>query len=191
MTDDSAPRSLGRADLELALQAAGLGEFEWRRAGDVFVINQRTREILGLSGEVIDASDTGPFYTAVHPDDRSPLREAVVAALKNDDRFDVEFRLVRPDDGRNVWIRCAGVPVRDVEDRPQAAIGVVEDITERKLEESQRLTLMAELDHRVKNVLAAVQALAFQTAKRTTSLDSFLQTFAGRLKSMGSANTLL
>jgi two-component sensor histidine kinase len=43
----------------------------------------------------------------------------------------------------------------------------------------------------VKNVLAAVQALAFQTAKRTTSLDNFLQTFAGRLKSMGSANELL
>src|SRR5690606_35794625 len=37
----------------------------------------------------------------------------------------------------------------------------------------------------------AVQALAFQTAKRTTNLDSFLTAFAGRLKSMGSANELL
>jgi len=43
----------------------------------------------------------------------------------------------------------------------------------------------------VKNVLAAVQALAFETAKRTMNLDSFLTTFAGRLKSMGSANELL
>ena len=50
---------------------------------------------------------------------------------------------------------------------------------------------MAELDHRVKNVLAAVQALAIQTAKRTTSLESFLQNFAGRLKAMASANELL
>ena len=50
---------------------------------------------------------------------------------------------------------------------------------------------MAELDHRVKNVLAAVQALAQQTAKRTTSLDAFLQTFGGRLKAMASANELL
>jgi two-component sensor histidine kinase len=50
---------------------------------------------------------------------------------------------------------------------------------------------MSELDHRVKNVLATVQALAAQTAKRTTSLDNFLQTFSGRLKSMASANELL
>jgi two-component sensor histidine kinase len=43
----------------------------------------------------------------------------------------------------------------------------------------------------VKNVLAAVQALAVQTARRTTSLEAFLQNFSGRLKAMGSANELL
>jgi two-component sensor histidine kinase len=50
---------------------------------------------------------------------------------------------------------------------------------------------MSELDHRVKNVLSAVQALAQQTAKRTTSLDAFLINFNGRLKAMASANELL
>lgn len=43
----------------------------------------------------------------------------------------------------------------------------------------------------MKNVLAAVQALAQQTAKRTTSLDGFLSNFNGRLKAMASANELL
>ena len=50
---------------------------------------------------------------------------------------------------------------------------------------------MAELDHRVKNVLATVLALAQQTAKRTRSLEGFLSNFAGRLKSMAAANELL
>jgi len=59
------------------------------------------------------------------------------------------------------------------------------------LEEEQRHTLMVELDHRVKNVLAAVQVLAYQTAKRTTSLDAFLQNYSGRLKALASANELL
>jgi two-component sensor histidine kinase len=77
------------------------------------------------------------------------------------------------------------------QERPSGVIGIVEDITQRKLEEDQRQTLMAELDHRVKNVLAAVQALATQTARRTTTLDGFLQNFSGRLKAMGSANELL
>ena len=43
----------------------------------------------------------------------------------------------------------------------------------------------------MKNVLATVQALAIQTARRTTSLEAFLQNFSGRLKAMGSANELL
>lgn len=191
MTDDSPARSLDGDNLELALQAAGLGKFEWRRDEDVFVANARAREILGLPAEVISADESGPFYAAVHPDDRERMREAVRTEMETADHFDVEFRVVRADDGRSIWIHSAGVPVRDAEGRLVAAVGVVEDVSSRKLEENQRLTLMAELDHRVKNVLAAVQALAFQTAKRTTSLDSFLQTFAGRLKSMGSANELL
>jgi two-component sensor histidine kinase len=65
------------------------------------------------------------------------------------------------------------------------------DVTEYKAEEDRRQQVFAELDHRVKNVLAGVQALAYQTAKRTTSLDAFLENFTGRLKALGSANELL
>jgi two-component sensor histidine kinase/CheY-like chemotaxis protein len=90
-----------------------------------------------------------------------------------------------------VWLRVVGQRIRDAQGEIQGVIGIVEDITARKLEEQQRFALMAEIDHRVKNVLATVQALAVQTAKRTGSMDGFLETFLGRLKSMGSANELL
>ena len=52
-------------------------------------------------------------------------------------------------------------------------------------------TLSAEIDHRVKNVLASVQAIASQSARRAASLDGFLKTFSGRLKAMASAQELL
>ena len=74
---------------------------------------------------------------------------------------------------------------------PKRLIGVMQDITARKLAEEQRETLVAELDHRVKNVLAAVQSLAAQSARKAASLDGFLKTFAGRLKSMAAAHELL
>ena len=106
-------------------------------------------------------------------------------------RFEAEYRRIREDDGRTVWMRSSGLLVCDDEGRPTRAVGVAQDIGDRRAEEDRRRALMAELDHRVKNVLAAVQALAVQTAKRTTSLDSFLSTFSGRLKSMASANELL
>jgi two-component sensor histidine kinase len=58
-------------------------------------------------------------------------------------------------------------------------------------EEEQREASLGELDHRVKNVLAAVQSMAAQSARKTVSLDSFLKTFEGRLKAMAAAHELL
>jgi two-component sensor histidine kinase len=136
----------------------------------------------GGGGKAID--------TYAHPDDLAGTREAIDRQLAAGETFEVEFRRAHPD-GRLLWLRVAGVRVRDEAGAPSGIIGVVQDVTREKVEEERSRTLMAELDHRVKNVLAAVQALAYQTAKRTTSLDNFLETFAGRLKAMGSANELL
>ena len=65
------------------------------------------------------------------------------------------------------------------------------DVSERKAAEEAREALVAELDHRVKNVLASVQSLAAQSARKTTSMDAFLKTLNGRLQAMAAAHTLL
>jgi len=70
-----------------------------------------------------------------------------------------------------------------------AAIAAEEFARDR--DDAERESLVAELDHRVKNVLAVVQSLAAQSVRRAPSLDSFLKTFAGRLRSMASAHQLL
>ena len=56
---------------------------------------------------------------------------------------------------------------------------------------SERNALVAEIDHRVRNVLSAVQSMASQSARRAGSLDGFLKAFSGRLKAMASAHELL
>jgi len=68
---------------------------------------------------------------------------------------------------------------------------IVGDIAAVDREDERRETLVAELDHRIKNVLAAVQSLALQSARRAVSLEGFLKTFTGRLKAMASAHQLL
>jgi two-component sensor histidine kinase/CheY-like chemotaxis protein len=55
----------------------------------------------------------------------------------------------------------------------------------------ERDALLAEIDHRVRNVLATVQSMASQSARRAGSLDGFLKAFTGRLKAMASAQELL
>jgi PAS domain S-box-containing protein len=59
-----------------------------------------------------------------------------------------------------------------------------------ELEKRQRL-LLAELNHRVKNMLSVVMAVATQTAKTSPSVDEFNNSFAGRLVSLAKAHSLL
>jgi two-component sensor histidine kinase len=65
------------------------------------------------------------------------------------------------------------------------------DITERKRAEEHQKVLMAELDHRVKNVLARVVAAAEYTRRDGGLNDEFIRSFNGRIQSMAAAHTLL
>jgi len=60
----------------------------------------------------------------------------------------------------------------------------------RRADQSQRL-MIAELDHRVKNVLAQVAAVAASTVQGSPSIDEFLRSLQGRLQSMAATHTLL
>ncbi len=68
---------------------------------------------------------------------------------------------------------------------------ILRDISDRKLAaETQRL-LIGELDHRVKNTLAQVQAMASQTLKTQPDPAAFVASFSGRIRSLAGAHTLL
>lgn len=184
------PQDLDKKRLELALDAARLGEFEWDMVRDVLCVSDRMAGLTGLPAGELPARGGQALYELVSGGDRDSSRRRAEEGLRKDGRFQLEFRLAGGGTEER-WMRLAGLLVRDERGQPISVCGVAQDVTEQRIEEDQRFTLMAEVDHRVKNVLAAVQALAYQTAKRTASLDSFLQTFAGRLKAMGSANELL
>jgi PAS domain S-box-containing protein len=188
--DPAASLAVEQARAALALDAADLGEFEWDAARDIFIVSPRMARITGMpEGE--HPSEGGEYALAfVHADDRDDLRALITERLTHEARYHAEYRFVRPDDHRVRWMESWGVVVF-LGGEPHQMIGVVRDVTERKAAEGARETLVAELDHRVKNVLTSVQALAAQSARRTTSLESFLKTFTGRLQAMGAAHTLL
>jgi two-component sensor histidine kinase len=125
------------------------------------------------------------------PRTREWAPEFINKQLKETGRYDVEYRRPNSPEGRETWNHGSGVVLLGADGEPAYLIGVVQDITERKEEEDQRENLVAELDHRIKNLLAVVQSVAAQSARKSASLDVFLKTFAGRLKSMSSAHDLL
>ena len=64
-------------------------------------------------------------------------------------------------------------------------------MTERKRAEEQQTMMVAELNHRVKNILAIVQSVAAQTVRSSASLENFAEAFAGRLKALAIAHDIL
>lgn len=65
------------------------------------------------------------------------------------------------------------------------------DITERQRAEEIRSLLIGELNHRIKNTLANVQAIARQGLRRATGLEDFEQGFSGRLQALSRAHSIL
>jgi two-component sensor histidine kinase/PAS domain-containing protein len=67
----------------------------------------------------------------------------------------------------------------------------IRDVTEARAHEWRQQTVVGELQHRVRNVLNNVNALATQTARRSTDVDSFLAAFTARLGALGRAQDML
>jgi two-component system, chemotaxis family, CheB/CheR fusion protein len=76
-------------------------------------------------------------------------------------------------------------------DEAQLILLAIEDITESKRNEAHQTLLMQELNHRVKNALAVVQALASETLAGSASLEEFGIAFKGRLAALAQGHGLL
>jgi two-component sensor histidine kinase len=79
-------------------------------------------------------------------------------------------------------------------DKVDAYIGCIltlTEITDRKRTETQQTMLIAELNHRVKNILAIVQSVAWQTLSANQSASEFKRTFDGRLRTISLAHDIL
>jgi PAS domain S-box-containing protein len=70
-------------------------------------------------------------------------------------------------------------------------IGFLRDISERKAIAERHQRQLQESDHRVKNILTVVAAIARQTARASSSFDDFNEAFSGRLESLARAHQLL
>jgi two-component sensor histidine kinase len=101
----------------------------------------------------------------------------------------MEYRIVR--DGEVRWIESRSFISYDDEGRARRVIGVNIDVTARKRAEEQQGVLIAELDHRVKNTLATVCAVAAQTLDASSSMADFVTSLDGRLRSMARTHELL
>ena len=133
----------------------------------------------------------GQSITRIIPPDLIGEEEKIIAHLKRGERIE-HFETVRVGkDGRRVDISLAVSPVHDNSGRVIGASKVARDITERKQFEKTQQLLVNELNHRVKNTLANVQAIVQHTLRRTKNPDEFATSLVGRIQSMARVHSLL
>lgn len=70
-------------------------------------------------------------------------------------------------------------------------LGFLRDISERHEAQRRQALLLAELNHRVKNMLAVVAGIAHQTARASPSVEAFAASFSGRLDALARAHEML
>ena len=123
--------------LELALEGAELGLWDWDVRNDRFTSNEVMRGQLGYApGEIGDSGDA--WRRLVHRDDAERLISAIEAHFRRETpAYECEFR-VRHKEGHWVWLLSRGKVVeRDGDDTPVRMAGTHMDLTRRIRTEAQ------------------------------------------------------
>ena len=156
--------------------------------GAILRANNSFARMLGYSVEELT---TRIFQDLTHPDDlASNLSEFNKTLVGDAESYCIEKRYVRKDGGV-VWASLTVGCVRKTDGGVDNFVSVIQDITERKRVEEQQRTLLAELDHRVKNALATVSAVVSHTQHGSRSVADFVAALDGRIRSMATTHELL
>ena len=130
------------------------------------------------------------WLDAIHPDDVEATRAAWEMAMAGGDYF-VEHRIWCVADREYRWHQTRARAVGGEAGASRDMVGTSTDIHDmRGLQERQRV-LLAELQHRTRNLLAVVRSLAGQTMRSSASLDEFEIEFGERLSALGRVQSLL
>ena len=172
----------------VALDAASLASWAWDIRTDMIDCDVLLAELFNLPpSNRLRARD---ILRAIDPRDVYQTETRFRDALSGSDDYFGEYRVNGFDPPR--WVATRGrVIERDGEGKPTLIFGVNYDITERKLGDERQRLLLRELNHRVKNTLATVQALATQTVRHARRPSEFLEAFSARLQALGAAHSLL
>ena len=137
-------------------------------------------EVLGRSGELVFTSEdraAGRFG--------GELRRAVELGRAENERWHVRR------DGTRFWASGMMMPLAELNGEVQGFLNILRDRTELRAAIERRELLMAEMNHRIKNAFAMVQAVAAQTRRHTATAAEFESAFRARLMVLARSNDVL
>jgi two-component sensor histidine kinase/PAS domain-containing protein len=178
--------------LELALQSAG--QFAWEIERDT-----RNIKVIGDPGLAFGFDlrrKEEERFGLVHPEDLHHVRDAYEAMLAGKGPYEVEHRLINPTTGETLWAHWTG---RLICERGRAKlVGITRNITAEKnaelaLHDSEKRlkVLVAELQHRTRNLIGVISATVDKILKTSKTFDDFKVSFQDRIGALGRVQGLL
>ncbi|MBE7183096.1 MAG: PAS domain-containing protein [Methylobacterium mesophilicum] len=160
----------------------------------IYRMNADWTEMQAMDGRGILASTDAPsvrWREAYLLDEDVPAVQAAInEAIESRGLFQLEHR-VRQADGSIGWTLSRAIPILDDDGHVIEWFGTASDVTARHRADAHMRLMINELNHRVKNNLAIVQAIGAQTMRGTDDMGDARARFTSRVVALARTNDLL
>ncbi|RYF24001.1 MAG: PAS domain S-box protein [Oxalobacteraceae bacterium] len=130
------------------------------------------------------------WLAAVHPDDRNALTTAWYEAA-NSHVFEVECRIRHVERMDYRWFRGRATPLLDPQGHVVEWLGTFTDVNDMRVLQGRQEVLLAELQHRVRNIMAVIRTVAARTAENSATVLDFAARLGGRLEAFARTQVIL
>ncbi len=184
-----AERALAEGERRLRTLMEGIPQLVWR-SSDKGWWTWSSPQWQDCTGQTQEQSHGLGWLEALHPDDRAAAIRAWELALPHG-MLDVEYRVRRASDGAYLWHHTRSVPVRDEAGGVIEWLGTTTDVQVLKELQERQAVLVAELQHRTRNLMGVVRSLSDKTARLSADLPDFRVRFRDRLDALARVQGLL
>jgi PAS domain S-box-containing protein len=181
--------TLAASEERLRTLMEGIPQLVWRSCGEGRW-TWSSPQWQAFTGQSQDESQGLGWLGALHPDDREDTLRAWEAARPHG-MLDVEYRVRRAADGAYLWHQTRSVPVRDGAGRVVEWLGTTTDVQQLRELQDRQGVMVAELQHRTRNLIAVVHSIAQQTMAATGPTEAFRDEFHHRLEALSRVQGLL
>ena len=159
-------RQFGEASSDV-LWVRGADTLRWEYLSPAF------EAIYGLSRErALGGDDLRHWAEFILPEDREQALRSL-ERVRDGKQVAFEYRIRRASDGEVRWLRDTDFPMRDGAGRVRRIGGIGQDVTDRKREAERMELLVAELQHRTRNLLAVVRNVARRSIGPSPGRDEY------------------
>ncbi|MEG3166469.1 PAS domain-containing protein [Sphingomonas sp. PB2P19] len=172
-------RTLMEGIAQLVWRAVGVGEWTWA-----------SPQWAAYTGQTGSDSHGRGWLRTVHPDDREAALDAWSHSME-DGGYNVEYRICNVAGDQYRWFQNRATPLRGSSGEIIEWLGTSTDVHAlRELQERQQV-LVAELQHRTRNLIGVVRSISDKTARASADIPDFRSRFRDRIEALSRVQGLL